>query len=131
LGNRVRLFSVSSFKHMHKHKLTGGRCFFLKKFQQNVQYKYQQPNSPCTCNITNFNKEIYIWPRKGKLIGGLCCPIFIIFLILIWFVKNIDIDWCMYMFIEFNISGNISYTYWFVFIHSLIIKKKPSHFISN
>ena len=41
----------------------------------------------------------------------------VIFIILIWFVKHlILIDTYMYMFIEFIFSGNISYTYWFVFI---------------
>ena len=53
-----------------------------------------------------------------------------IFIILIWFVKNIDIDWYMYMFIEFIFSGYTSYSYWLVFISPLDNNKKnPSHFI--
>jgi len=35
------------------------------------------------------------------------------------------------VFIEFIISGNTSYSYWFVFISSLDDKTNPSHFISN
>jgi hypothetical protein len=51
-----------------------------------------------------------------------------IFIILIWFVKNIDIVWYMYMFIEFIISGYTSYTHWLVFISPLDNNKKnPSH----
>ena len=36
-------------------------------------------------------------------------------------MKNIDIDWYMYMYmlIEFIMSGYTSYTYWFVFISPL------------
>jgi hypothetical protein len=39
--------------------------------------------------------------------------------------------WLIYVFIEFIISGNTSYTYWFVFISplSLMVKKNPSQFI--
>jgi hypothetical protein len=55
------------------------------------------------------------------MIGGLCCQKqIVIFVILIWFVKNIDIVWYMYI-CEFIISGNTSYTYCLLSFHPLII----------
>ena len=46
-----------------------------------------------------------------------------------WFVKNIYIVWYMYMFNEFIISGNASYTYWLVFISPLDNKKIIIHIL--
>jgi hypothetical protein len=53
---------------------------------------------------------------------------FVSFIILIWFVNNIDIDWYMYMFIELIISGNTNYNYWCVVISPLDNKKKSFTF---
>lgn len=45
----------------------------------------------------HIQKKMYV-NKETK--GGLCCQKFVIFIILRWIVKNIDVVWYMYRFIE-------------------------------
>jgi len=75
-----------------------------------LKKKNLPPLNLCLCICLN-EETLNRWTLLPKQI--------VIFIILIWFVKNIDIDWFMYMFIKFIISGNASYTCWFVFISGM------------
>jgi len=55
-SNTLYAIKYVRFSLLHPYHISHGG--FINKSQQNFQYKCKQPYIPC--NITNFNKEIYI-----------------------------------------------------------------------